>query len=367
MSRVEESVRTNLVSNNIVSILRKPSSFQQRDLHNSSKKVSFDIPDQLPLKKQNSKNRNKDAKSTKDKSMSFHPYTLKIQDSTMRTKFLNYQRAEIQQRLKHLLILDFSLCILACIWYASMHLQDVDKANVYFFMSHCFTTSACLSLCFVASMQNLKYIEFSGTAVAGSGFIVMVISNFSGVAQMNDQINNQEIVFALLYYFLYVGLLTFQFYSHFFIRTFWYITSTIMIDFIRYQAGKSNIASTIVIVTMLVVTIEIIFFTQMKVQVKLFLSSQMIQVQESQLLNMLDSVPDKVLVCSFDRDEDLKPRPLYNNLQMRQFFGCSLVVNNKAPRQSSSGRQNKVRRQTTFEKRIFTFKDGSGMSEDFTG
>ncbi len=67
-----------------------------------------------------------------------------------------------------------------------MHVQDLDKANVNFFMSHCFTTSACLSLCFLASMQNLKYIEFSGTAVAGSGFLVFVISNYSGVVQMND-------------------------------------------------------------------------------------------------------------------------------------------------------------------------------------
>ena len=84
---VEDSVRANLVSKPLVSILRKPSSFGKRDLYNSEKQVSFNIPDQPHLKKENSKSRNKDTKSTKDKSMIFHPFTLQIKDETMRTKF----------------------------------------------------------------------------------------------------------------------------------------------------------------------------------------------------------------------------------------------------------------------------------------
>lgn len=58
---------------------------------------------------------------------------------------------------------------------------------------------------------------------------------------------------------------------------------------------------------------ELIFFVQMKAQVKLFIASQVIEEQERQLLNMLDTVPDKVLVCSMERKDDLKAKPLYNN------------------------------------------------------
>jgi len=55
------------------------------------------------------------------------------------------------------------------------------------------------------------------------------------------------------------------------------------------------------------------------------LAKKVIKLQEQQLFDMLDSVPDKVLVCSFERHNELKPIPMYNNRQMREFFGGSLV------------------------------------------
>jgi len=41
---------------------------------------------------------------------------------------------------------------------------------------------------------------------------------------------------------------------------------------------------------------------------------------------MLDTVPDKVLVCSVEGKDDLKATPIYNNRQMREFFGQSFVT-----------------------------------------
>ena len=58
---------------------------------------------------------------------------------------------------------------------------------------------------------------------------------------------------------------------------------------------------------------------------KLFIAGNVIEVQERQLLNMLDTVPDKVLVCSIESNADIQPKPVYNNRQMRQFFGQSFV------------------------------------------
>ena len=99
----------------------------------------------------------------------------------------------------------------------------------------------------------------------------------------------------------------------------------------------------------------------MKSQVKLLVASRMVKYQEQQLLEMLDSVPDKVLVCNFSRDEDLKPSPLYNNRQMRQFFGVCLVNDAKKKKDrtkgNSSGRHSyekpQVKRRSKFEQRIF--------------
>lgn len=57
--------------------------------------------------------------------------------------------------------------------------------------------------------------------------------------------------------------------------------------------------------TTLMIIFEIIFFLQEKAQVQLFLAGKVIKLQEQQLLDMLDSVPDKVIVCSNERDNDL--------------------------------------------------------------
>ena len=58
---------------------------------------------------------------------------------------------------------------------------------------------------------------------------------------------------------------------------------------------------------------EIIFYVQMKAQVKLFLLSKVNKFQEQQLLSMLDAVPDQVMICSNEHN-DSEIQPLYNNL-----------------------------------------------------
>ena len=100
-------------------------------------------------------------------------------------------------------------------------------------MAHSFATSVCLSLCFVASSHNLRYIELSGTAIAGSGFLVMAVSNLSDTFEISETLNLQQTMFALIYYVLYVGLLTTQFYNHLLIRAFWYFASTTLVSIAR--------------------------------------------------------------------------------------------------------------------------------------
>ena len=75
------------------------------------------------------------------------------------------------------------------------------------------------------------------------------------------------------------------------------------------------------LMTALVIPTEVVFFVQMKAQVKLFIASNVVNAQEHQLVNMLDTVPDKVLVCSKESNVDIQPKPIYNNRQMREFFG----------------------------------------------
>lgn len=73
---------------------------------------------------------------------------------------------------------------------------------------------------------------------------------------------------------------------------------------------------------------------------------------------MLDSVPDKVLVCSFERDAELRPSPIYNNRKMTQFFGADLVLDQEAKKNiKKSPAKPLVKRKKMFEKRVFSSKN----------
>ena len=115
---------------------------------------------------------------------------------------------------------------------------------------------------------------------------------------------------------------------------------------------------------------ELILYVQMKAQVKLFIASQVIEIQERQLLNMLDTVPDKVLVCSIERKNDLKVQPLYNNRQMKEFFGQSLVVQKQKqispPNVLQIGLSRKPKgrkRQSAFNRRMFQQREDPLVQE----
>ncbi len=73
---------------------------------------------------------------------------------------------------------------------------------------HLVTTTFFLTICWFASQKNIRFIELSGIALCGTSCAIMAFSNFSGLIEMNAKFNNQELCFALLFYVMYIGLLT---------------------------------------------------------------------------------------------------------------------------------------------------------------
>jgi len=72
---------------------------------------------------------------------------------------------------------------------------------------------------------------------------------------------------------------------------------------------------------------------------------------------MLDAVPDQVMICS-NQHNDSETQPLYNNLQMRQFFGTDVVEQSKKIKQARNkaalGQEaKKVMRRNPFYNRVF--------------
>ena len=185
-----------------------------------------------------------------------------------------------------------------------------DKPIITYPMIHFLSQTLVLTICFLAASRNPKYAELYGPAVVGVALLVMEICNQTQPILKPESKQRQDLGIYVLVYLIYVGLLTTTFWTHLFPRIIWY--SMCCTSIIR--AGKINIGVTVLFFLMMLIFTEFIFYVQMKSQVKLLLASKMVKYQGQQLLEMLDSVPDKVLVCNFARDdEDLKPSPLYNN------------------------------------------------------
>ncbi len=72
---------------------------------------------------------------------------------------------------------------------------------------------------------------------------------------------------------------------------------------------------------------ELVFYVQYKVQIELFIKSEIESLQQKQLYNLLDSLPDKVLICpqkTTKGQESLSPKVTYLNKKMSKFLGIDL-------------------------------------------
>ena len=73
-----------------------------------------------------------------------------------------------------------------------------------------------------------------------------------------------------------------------------------------------------------VITIESAIYYQVKSKAKLFEQLKRGEQQQSQLINLLDIVPDSVFICTKSTDS-MGPRGLFANKQMNKFFGRDIL------------------------------------------
>ena len=71
-----------------------------------------------------------------------------------------------------------------------------------------------------------------------------------------------------------------EFRSHVFIRTIWFTISYVTVATGKYRSGNANLAAMAIFYITLCVFNELVFWVQMKAQVKLLLASKMLKFQE---------------------------------------------------------------------------------------
>lgn len=117
-----------------------------------------------------------------------------------------------------------------------------------------------MSVMFTIARKYPTMIEFVGSAMAGTGCIVMAICNHTTLIEMDDKLNNQELSLTLLYYVLYAGVLTTQFMWHIPTRVFWFTASYAICSKERVSNGQSSLGASITFFILGLILVEAIFY-----------------------------------------------------------------------------------------------------------
>ena len=101
-----------------------------------------------------------------------------------------------------------------------------------------------------------------------------------------------------------------------------------------------------------------------KNKAKLFLTKKVTDLQQVQLFNLLDTVPDRVLICSQDPKRQTV-EGLYSNRKMNEFFGSDMALRSEDKTESTSVKRSKsLKHHTLMRKQIFTNTAGTAFNLD---
>ena len=222
-------------------------------------------------------------------------------DASVRNEFLTYKREEIRQRTKYILGFLWAFCV--CVLGAYIAIKSRDNEDklleriVLFFLFQFLGTTFGLSVCWLASLYNLKFVELYGSTLAGSGFIVMALCIHTDIVDVSTQGFGFKVFIHLFYYMIDAGLLSSNFVPNIFPRVLWLLSAYVLVFTEEVKENKAILPKAVMITTGAGV-MEIMFYLQLLTQVKLFLQSRVTKLQCEQLMDILESAPNNVLVCS---------------------------------------------------------------------
>ena len=153
------------------------------------------------------------------------------------------------------------------------------RDTLVFFNLQILPINLTMTLCYCATKKNIRFVELQGPVLLMTQLVATALTNFSGVVEMKLKNHNSIAILTYVYFLLYIGLLTTQFKWHFLARFIMFAFGTPLGLFFREQDLEKS-ALVVAFTTMLFITSELIFYVQMKAQVKLFISGKVITLQE---------------------------------------------------------------------------------------
>ena len=90
------------------------------------------------------------------------------------------------------------------------------------------------------------------------------------------------------------------------------------------QGDDIEFFQSFIVVLSITTATELSLYLNTKARVNLFVQIQLIKQQQRQMADLLDLVPDNVFICT-KTSGDKRPKSVFANLKMNQFFGCNLL------------------------------------------
>ncbi len=69
---------------------------------------------------------------------------------------------------------------------------------------------------------------------------------------------------------------------------------------------------------------EVHLYISMRREMDLFIEVKLMKRQQNNLTNLLDALPDSVLVCT-KSTEETRAKPVFSNVKLNEFFGCDVL------------------------------------------
>ena len=162
------------------------------------------------------------------------PLTLRLSEVTMDQEFVSYLRKEVRKRGLGVLLAIFAIVMLLMIYQIVTHddpKQSLEITHLLLLMSAALVS---LSITFLMSKFDEKYAELLGPSLGFSLVICIGLVDLIGIFEVTPVMRNNQVYLTFLTYLISTGLFNVSFVQHIIIRSFWYLTSMVIIIVKRF-------------------------------------------------------------------------------------------------------------------------------------
>ena len=110
----------------------------------------------------------------------------------LRNEYISFQRKEVHSRAIYILVVNAVLCMITFIGYNVTKEKETQEI-LSLAIIRLFVSLVVLSICFIASCKDMRFVELFGSALSVSSLLATVLSNYFGLIKMDDELAMHEL------------------------------------------------------------------------------------------------------------------------------------------------------------------------------